>query len=105
MYLQNIRLPKNVRDVQKSGILANKDYVPKPYPGRVTLFRAIEQPYGIYPDRTNGWGPFALGGIDIIDIPGHHGAMTFEPRVRVLANELFTRVDRAESEEKQHTSV
>ena len=86
--LESVFLPRPLREVQRSGQLANRLYVPKPYFGKVTLFRATEQPYGIYPDRTLGWGPLALGGLEIIDIPGHHGAIVREPRVRILADQV-----------------
>jgi thioesterase domain-containing protein/acyl carrier protein len=80
--------PETIRKVQRAGQNAMRDYVPKPYPGKVTLFRATEQPYGIYPDRTNGWGAFEIGELEIHDIPGHHGAIVREPRVEFLAGVL-----------------
>ncbi len=80
--------PEAIRKVQRAGQNAMRDYVPKPYPGKITLFRATEQPYGIYPDRTNGWGAFEVGELEIHDIPGHHGAIVREPRVELLANVL-----------------
>jgi thioesterase domain-containing protein/acyl carrier protein len=82
-------MPRAIREVRKAGIRADEAYVPRPYPGKVTLFRATEQPYGIHPDRTNGWSGLALGGIEVIDIPGHHGAIMREPRVHILAAHLM----------------
>ena len=89
--------PEAIRNVQKAGYNAMRDYVPKPYPGKVTLFRATEQPYGIYQDRTNGWGAFELGDLEIHDIPGHHGAIVREPRVQFLASVLNGCLQRAMS--------
>jgi len=71
------------------GYRAATSYAPNPYAGRVTLFRATDQPRGIYEDRTLGWGPLVLGGLDIFDTPGHHGAIVREPRARVLAEQLI----------------
>lgn len=82
-------LPKAIRNVQHSGRKAAKNYQPKPYPGRIILFRATQQPLGIYPDPNLGWGELALGGLEIHDIPGYHGAIIREPRVRVLAEKLI----------------
>ena len=86
--LQEFFLPRAIRQVRRSGEAAARGYVPQPYYGKLTLFRATEQPYGIYEDRTVGWGALAVGGLEIIDIPGHHGAIVREPRVRVLAEQL-----------------
>ncbi|MEO8425661.1 MAG: AMP-binding protein [Verrucomicrobiota bacterium] len=86
--IQSLYLPRPIREVQRSGHEANRSYLPKPYPGWITLFRATEQPYGIYPDPALGWGELAIGGLEIVDVMGHHGAIIREPRVRVLAQKL-----------------
>jgi thioesterase domain-containing protein/Flp pilus assembly protein TadD len=50
-------------------------YVPKPYAGRVTLFRAAI-PAEIYQaDATAGWGELALGGVETFDAAGDHAHM------------------------------
>ncbi|MBI3417725.1 MAG: amino acid adenylation domain-containing protein [Verrucomicrobia bacterium] len=85
---QRAYLPKEILAVQNSGWAAQAEFQPKPYLGRVTLFRAATQPPNIYEDSTNGWKNLALGGIDIHTIPGHHGSIVREPRVRVLAQRL-----------------
>lgn len=95
-------LPRTFREVREAGAGANRIYVPKPYPGTLTLLRATEQPYGIYPDRNNGWSGLALGGIEVHDVPGHHGSIMREPRVEVLANTLDGCLERAQ-EWKQTT--
>lgn len=81
-------LPMAIKKVQESGNRAADIYVPQPYQGKVTLFRATQQPKGIYPDPTLGWEKLALGGLEIHDVPGHHGAIVREPRVRLLAKKL-----------------
>jgi len=63
-------------------------YCPKKYGGRIVLFRATEQPFGIYPDRTLGWAELAGQGIIIEDIRCLHAAMVSEPRVTILAEKL-----------------
>jgi FkbH-like protein len=80
--------PKAIRQVNRAGHWAAGDYVPKEYAGHVTLFRATEQPLGIIPDRTLGWGPLVKGGLDIYDTPGHHGTLVREPRARLLSEQL-----------------
>ena len=78
---------KATRDVNQAGHWAAGDYVPKPYAGRITLFRATQQPRGIYPDPTLGWSSIVQD-IQTYDTPGHHGAVVREPRARALAERL-----------------
>lgn len=95
-----LTLPETLRKVQNSGNQALEAYHPKPYPGKVTLFRATEQPYGIYYDRTLGWGSLVQGGLEIIDIPGHHGSIIREPRVGYLAQNLKECIERCQDRNK-----
>jgi amino acid adenylation domain-containing protein len=67
---------------------AGQKYQPQIYDGKMTLFRALIQPLGIEPDPTLGWQPFVSGEIEIHDVPGHHGSITREPYVQVLAEKL-----------------
>lgn len=64
------------------------DYVPKPYDGRLDLFRAIDQKAIWEPDPLLGWTGFAVGGIRVHDIPGDHISIMMEPNVCVLADSL-----------------
>lgn len=93
-------LPLAIKRVQESGNRAADIYVPQPYQGKVTLFRATQQPKGIYPDPTLGWEKLALGGLEIHDVPGHHGAIVREPRVRLLAKKLNECLKKNQEEKK-----
>lgn len=84
----HINIPRVIRDVQVGVMQAAKAYHLQPYEGVVTLFRATSQPPGIHPDPTNGWGGLVTGELRIFDVPGHHGAIIREPRVKVLADLL-----------------
>ena len=87
--------PHAIKRVHKTGYRAAKNYSPRPYVGDVTLFRAMEQPRGIHPDRTLGWNTLVRGALRIYDTPGHHGAIVREPRSRVLAAQLTEALTRA----------
>lgn len=65
------------------------DYQPRPYPGRITLFRARKQPL-LSVDPTLGWGSLAADSIAVNVIPGTHEKMLEEPNVQILAAELKT---------------
>ncbi|HEU4432688.1 MAG TPA: thioesterase domain-containing protein, partial [Pyrinomonadaceae bacterium] len=71
-----------------TAIKALREYVPGVYPGRVTLFRASKQPAGYNTDRDLGWEKLAAGGVEVHEIPGYHGSIVMEPRVRILAERL-----------------
>jgi aspartate racemase len=64
------------------------DFVPKTYPGRVTVFRARRQPLNRIRDAQLGWGTLAEGGVGVHIIPGKHGNVLREPNVQGLAGEL-----------------
>jgi thioesterase domain-containing protein len=93
----SINIPRAIRDVQVGITQAARSYTLHPYAGPVTLFRATNQPPDIYNDPTNGWGELVLGGLEILDVPGHHGAIVREPRVRLLAEKLNACLESAQS--------
>jgi len=68
--------------------MAAKEYVTKPYPGKVTLFIASEQSLGEDLDPQLLWGKVALGGVDVVKIPGNHVTLIEEPHVQELAAKL-----------------
>jgi aspartate racemase len=90
-------LPPTLRKVENTSRKALDRYVPKAYPGRITLFRATKQPAAFNPDRELGWSRFAEGGVEVYDVPGHHGAIVYEPRVGILARQLAECLERARS--------
>jgi thioesterase domain-containing protein len=62
---------------------AMKNYVPKVYPGRLTLFTIagnLRVP--------QSWEMLALGGADIYEIPGDHRNILLEPQVGTWAEKL-----------------
>ena len=62
----------------------------KPYAGRITLFRAAQQPPGIAHGPTLGWDRIAAGGIDVISLDGTHDSFVEEPE---LGEELRQQLD------------
>jgi aspartate racemase len=69
-------------------------YLPKNYPGKLTLFRAIEQK--AFNDPEPGWRNVAEEGIELHDVPGDHLSMLQEPHVQVLAEELKACIDKSQ---------
>lgn len=77
--------------VQAANDHAAGHYLPRPYAGRLTIFKP-QINYKFYPDPNMGWGDLALGGLDIVELSIYPHAMLVEPFVRVLASELKARM-------------
>ena len=94
-YLQQAQL--DIRD--QVVIQARANYLPRPYPGKVILFRALERdkfdPY--YTDPQLGWGELPIGIFEVHHVPGDHLSMLREPHVRVLAEKLTDCLDEAQA--------
>jgi amino acid adenylation domain-containing protein len=86
----------------RSRVRAAKDYVPEPYPGRVTLFKCERvEPRDLETleaDPTWGWGAISSEPVDVHHVPGSHESMVLEPDVRVLAEKLSVCIAHTEME-------
>jgi aspartate racemase len=94
-------IPETFRLVEEANRQAVRNYLPQVYPGRVTLFRSIERPTRKYYEPLLGWGELASGGVEVVEVPGHHKTMILEPYVRFLAEKLRACLDKAQAEESQ----
>lgn len=95
-------LLQNVLRVVRANLVASRTYVPKPYAGRIALFRATDlhpgvaaMPEAVFADPPLGWGCLAERPVDVHVIPGDHFSMIAAPHVKVLAAKLQDAVDRA----------
>jgi thioesterase domain-containing protein/acyl carrier protein len=78
-----------------------KKYIPKVYPGQLTLFLASKRggvPKGWYVDPEFGWGNLANEGVKVHYVPGGHRSLFKEPHVPVLAETLRACLDQAQRE-------
>jgi thioesterase domain-containing protein len=81
-------LPKDMQRNNKALRQALNTYIPKPYDGQLTVFRASMQPKGIVLNPSLGWESLAAR-IDIYESAGSHGAMTVDPFAKPLAEQLL----------------
>jgi thioesterase domain-containing protein/acyl carrier protein len=95
---------RNRRMILNAGSRASRNYHPKAYPGKITLFRATDLGSGISHDSQMGWGRLAGGGLETHLIPGYHAHIVLEPRVRLLAKELTASLSKAQ-ESKETESI
>ncbi|MDB6111552.1 MAG: hypothetical protein JWR69_3302, partial [Pedosphaera sp.] len=76
--------PEEQRQLWEIHIRALLKYIPKPYGGRVSLFRSHGHPMFCSYDPKYGWGELA-GEVEVHEVPGAHESILEEPHVRVLA--------------------
>jgi amino acid adenylation domain-containing protein len=74
--------------VFEANLRAMLNYVPREYPGRVTLFRASEQGVDAPEDSLSGWGAPAAAGIELRIVPGNHYSMLRGPHAQSLGESL-----------------
>jgi amino acid adenylation domain-containing protein len=84
-------LHESVHDVNER---AAQLYQPKPYPGRVTVFKPKVN-YDFYPDRQMGWRDLVTGRLEIVELPVNPHAMLAEPYVQSLADRLKEAISNA----------
>lgn len=80
--------PADQRELWRTHIDALLKYHPRPFAGRVHLFRSPGHPLICSFNPDYGWGEYAEGGVDISVVPDVHEKILEEPCVSVLAKEL-----------------
>ncbi|MCA1587041.1 MAG: phosphopantetheine-binding protein, partial [Acidobacteria bacterium] len=82
-----------LRRVVEANLLAERRYLPRPYPGRVVLFHGSDMPIELQDTRL-AWDEVAGGGLEVHIVPGDHNSLREEPHVSVLAAKLRACLDR-----------
>lgn len=83
-------IPKFLERAYDVNLFAARRYQARPYPGRITLFRAssaqdsVDERYGY----ELGWKPLAGAGVEVHEIPGTHRDIMREPNVGLLARHV-----------------
>ena len=88
-------ISSTVRNVLEINRVAASSYKVRAYPGRVTLFRALDDPQERDLPRDLDWGRFAGEGITIHSLPGDHGQILHEAGMSVLAQQLTSALHEA----------
>jgi thioesterase domain-containing protein/acyl carrier protein len=68
-------------------------YEPPPYAGPVTIVRASNQPRGIEPDPTLGWGDLLSTPPELVAIDAYHLTIMEHPQAELLARALDATLD------------
>jgi amino acid adenylation domain-containing protein len=85
-------------------------YVPRVYPGRITLFRGNQVDADFikaqdvldgniidHSDPTNGWGRLSTEPVEVHEVPGHHYTIVVEPNVKALARQLRLCIEKVQA--------
>ena len=82
-------VPHDLRyaDVEATHLRAYRDYVVRPYPGKLVLFRAEQQHPDLGSDPFLGWQNVA-GEIEVFPIPGSHSGIVEKPELQVSLSQV-----------------
>jgi thioesterase domain-containing protein len=83
---------RRLRDVLAANVEALYAYRPRPYPGRIVLFRAAERRNEDSRRPELAWIELAEGGLDFVVVPGNHATMHEPGNVEVMAERLRGRL-------------
>jgi len=79
---------KQIMYQSRINLRAMARYRPRPFPGRLAFFQAIEIVEGEPDTRDTKWPRLAQGGSIVEYIPGNHITMNFMPHVQVMGDKL-----------------
>jgi len=85
------------RNVREINYVAGVSYTVRPYPGKVTLFRAEPDPSEASLPADLNWDQVAMGGVEIKHLPGDHGRILYQPGLNALAAELTAALKEVEA--------
>lgn len=96
-------LPESIRKTYQANYEAFVSYRPKPFPGKVTVFRAAAQPLTSPHSPDHCWSQLAQGGVEVVGIPGNHSSILVDPDLQVFARKLKEQLEKAQQEAGSRT--
>lgn len=81
----------NLRNLEEIYSKVQKTYIPQPYSGKITVFKAGEIPPGHQVDSKLGWCSIAKD-VEVFNIPGHHTSIMAS---KLLAEKLRLCIEKA----------
>jgi thioesterase domain-containing protein len=90
--LRSLRRPiaQENTSIEEANAYAGAAYRPKPYRGKLVLFRSEKRSITDGNDPLLGWGGLADQGVDVHHVPSTHFNMLQEPAVKIVAAQLRT---------------
>ncbi len=87
-YIKRSRSELRLLEVYWANYLTQYNYIPQPYLGKITLFKAEDIDIGSEEDPRSRWELLASDGVDVLPVTGSHADIMDEPNVRVLAEKF-----------------
>jgi amino acid adenylation domain-containing protein len=84
-----------LREVYARNRRALEAYVPRVYPGQITMLLSEAEPFRAFHDLRLEWSRYAAGGLVVRFVPGAHEHVLDEPNVAAVAAELESLLRRA----------
>lgn len=97
------QVPSFMKSTEDISWVAAMRYQPKAWKGRITLFRATEQPDPRLP-RDLGWTHYAEEGVEVYELPGDHDLVFREPNIQILAEQVRNHLERHDARQSQAAS-
>jgi thioesterase domain-containing protein/acyl carrier protein len=91
-------LPRSLKEVRKTLHRASDAYLPPPYPGKITLFRASEKSIRDSGESQTEWSRLAAGELEVQEITANHNNILREPQVIALARQLKACLHKSQQE-------
>jgi thioesterase domain-containing protein len=91
-------LPVLLRDLEQTStfVAASDRYRPKPYSGSVVLYRAAQVATEFrHAGPKHGWDELTPN-LEVVEVPGDHDSLVYEPNVGVMTSHLRAALRRAE---------
>jgi amino acid adenylation domain-containing protein len=85
---QELTLTQMLAEIEKANLRAERAYVPKSFPGRVTLFWCSDWSFRVFHDTRLGWSDVATGGLEVHVVPGNHKTMWEMPNAGTFAEKI-----------------
>jgi amino acid adenylation domain-containing protein len=81
------RVPHFMKSAEDINFIALRNYKPRPFDGRLVLFRAAEQTDRNAPPDL-GWNALFTQGVQVVQVPGDHERIFLEPAIEDLARAI-----------------
>ncbi|MFL6350223.1 MAG: amino acid adenylation domain-containing protein [Bryobacteraceae bacterium] len=98
---QDLTLTQMLAEIEKANLRAERAYVAKPYPGRVTLFWCSDWSFRVFHDTRLGWSNVAREGLEVHVVPGNHKSMWDMPNAGVFAEKVRRCLQKAQRRTKR----
>ncbi len=81
-------------------------YKPQPWPGKATLFHAMEVAYVHQAaSAPDAWSPLVLGGLEVVPVPGDHHTLLLGMKSELLIRSLREAIERAQTQASAPSST